>query len=50
MAKYKYESLDLEKVVEKEKIHENRILSSVELDDGTIATGGDDNLIKLWRD
>lgn len=50
IVKYKYESLDLEKVVEKEKIHEDRILSSIELDDGTIVTGGDDNLIKLWRD
>ena len=47
--KYKYEDEDLKKVAEKEKAHDNYILSCVELNDGTIASGGDDKLIKLWR-
>ena len=37
------------KIVEKEKIHKERILSCFEFDNGKIvATGGDDTLIKLW--
>ena len=48
--KYKYEEQDLKKVIEKEKAHDNYIYSCVELNDGTIASGGEDNLIKLWRD
>jgi len=48
--KYKYEEQDLKKVVEKEKVHDNYIYSCVELNDGTIASGGKDCLIKLWED
>ena len=47
--KYKYENQDMEKIIEKEKIHEGKILSCFELDDGTVVSGGEDNLIKLWR-
>ena len=47
--KYKYENEDFKKIVEKEKIHEGNINTCVELNDGTIASGGnDDYLIKLW--
>ena len=50
LVKYKYEEQDLKKVAEKEKAHDNYIRSCVELNDGTIASGGDDKLIKLWED
>ena len=49
IVKYKYENQDMEKIIEKEKIHEGKILSCFELDDGTVVSGGEDNLIKLWR-
>ena len=50
LVKYKYEEQDLKKVVEKEKAHNKDILSCVELDDGIIASGGYDYLIKSWED
>ena len=50
LIKYKYEDFDLKKIVEKEKAHDNNIYSCVELNDGTIASGGFDNFIKLWED
>jgi len=50
LVKYKYEKYDLKKVAEKEKAHDNLIYSCVELNDGTIASGGSDCLIKLWED
>ena len=50
LVKYKYEEQDLKKVVEKEKAHDKYIFSCVELNDGIIASGGYDNLIKLWED
>ena len=49
LVKYKYEEQDLKKVAEKEKAHDNDINSCVELNDWIIASGGDDNLIKLWE-
>ena len=49
LVKYKYEEQNLKKIVEKEKAHEKQILSCVELNDGTIASGGSDCLIKLWE-
>ena len=49
IVKYKYENEDMKKIIEKEKAHENQINSCIELNDGTIASGGYDNLIKLWR-
>ena len=49
IVKYKYENEDMKKIIEKEKIHEGKILTCVELNDGTIASAGDDKLIKLWR-
>ncbi len=39
----------MEKIIEKEKIHEGKIWSCFELNDGTVVSGGEDNLIKLWR-
>ena len=50
LVKYKYEEQDLKKVIEKEKAHDKDILSYVELNDGIIASGGGDCLIKLWED
>ena len=50
LLKYKYEKQDLKKVIEKEKAHDEDIYSCVELNEGTIASGGHDALIKLWRD
>ena len=50
LVKYKYEEQDLKKVAEKEKAHDSYIYSCVELNDGIIASGGDDKLIKLWED
>ena len=50
LVKYRYESGNLIKTVEKEKAHENIIYSFVELKDGIIASGGKDSLIKLWSD
>ena len=48
--KYKYEEQDLKKIIEKEKAHDKDIYSCVELNDGIIASGGYDCLIKLWKD
>ena len=50
LVKYNYEDQDLKKIIEKEKAHDSYIYSCVELNDGTIASGGNDNLIKLWKD
>jgi len=49
LVKYKYDNQDLKKIIEKEKAHEKDILTCVELSDGTVASGGSDHLIKLWR-
>ena len=48
--KYKYEKQDLKKVVEKEIAHDKNICSCVQLNNGIIASGGADKLIKLWKD
>ena len=52
LVKYKYELQNLKKIFEKEKAHNSWILSCVELNDGTIASGGcgDGYSIKLWQD
>ena len=50
LVKYKYEEQNLKIIVENIKAHECYIWSCVELNDGTIASGGNDRLIKLWRD
>ena len=39
----------MKKVIEKEKIHESDINTCIELNDGTVVSGSDDYLIKLWR-
>ena len=49
LVKYKYDNQDLKKIIEKEKAHGGSIYTCVELNDGTVASGGSDNLIKLWR-
>ena len=49
IAKYKYENQDFKKIIEKEKVHQGQINICIKLNDGTIASGGnDDYLIKLW--
>ena len=52
LVKYKYEEQNLNKICEKEKAHDSYIYSCVELNDGTIASGGkgDGYSIKLWQD
>ena len=52
LVKYKYEEQNLNKIFENEKAHDNYIYSCVELNDGTIASGGlgDGYSIKLWQD
>jgi WD40 repeat protein len=52
LVKYKYEEQNLKKMFEKEKAHDKDIYSCVELNDGTIASGGegDGYSIKLWQD
>ena len=49
LVKYKYENENMNKIIEKEKIHEGNIYTCIELNDGIIASGGVDKLIKLWR-
>ena len=50
--KYKYEEQNFKKIVEKEKAHNSSIYSTVELNDGTIASGrdADEYSIKLWEE
>ncbi len=48
--KYKYEELNLKKIVEKKNAHYDNIYSVIELDDEIIASGGRDGLIKLWSE
>ena len=48
IVKYKYVDNNLEKIVEKKNAHDTWIWSCVELNNGIIASGGRDNLIKLW--
>ena len=48
--KYKYEELNLNKIVEKKNAHYDNIYSVIELDDEIIASGGRDGLIKLWSE
>ena len=48
IVKYKFENYNLEKIVEKVNAHDTWIWSCVELNNGIIASGGRDNLIKLW--
>ena len=51
VVKYKYENNDMKKIVDREKIHEGKIYTCIELNDGIVASGagGGDILIKLWR-
>ena len=39
----------MNKIIEKEKAHESYIFTCIELNDGIVASGSDDNLIKLWN-
>ncbi len=48
--KYKYEELNLYKIYQKIRAHEEFIFSCIELNNGIIASGGFDSLIKLWKD
>ena len=47
---YKYKEQQQFEIIEiNEKAHEKNIYSCVELENGIIASGGNDNLIKLWK-
>ena len=48
LVKYKYENQNINKIFEKEKIHEGNIFSCYETNDGIVACGGDDKSITLW--
>ena len=51
IVKYKYENGNMNKIIEKEKIHGSYIFTCIEFDGGKIvASGAGDNLIKLWSD
>ena len=49
LVKYKFEEQNLIKVVEKQNAHDQLIYSCIELNDGIIASGGKDSLLKLWE-
>ena len=49
LVKYKYENQNLIKIIEKEKAHTSYIYTCIELNDEIIASGGSDNIIRLWR-
>ena len=47
---YKYKEQQQFEIIEiNEKAHEKNIYSCVELENGIIASGGNDNLIRLWK-
>ncbi len=48
LVKYKYENENLIEVIKKENAHSNYIWTCIELNNGIIASGGADSLIKLW--
>ena len=51
IAKYKYENENMNKIIEKEKVHESAINTCIEFNNGKIvASGSGDKLIKLWSD
>ena len=50
LVKYKYQNENLIQFVENENAHESYIYSCVELNNGIIASGGYDGLIKLWKE
>ena len=49
LIKYYFDGNNLKKVYEKESAHYGHILTLVELKNGTIASGGKDGIIKLWK-
>ena len=48
--KYIYEEQNLKKIDEKIKVHNDYIISCIELKDGIIVSAGGDRLIKLWKE
>ena len=51
IAKYKYENENMNKIIEKEKVHERDIYTCIEFNNGKIvASGSGDYSIKLWSD
>ena len=47
---YKYKDENFEIIEINKKAHLKYIYSCIELDNGIIATGGNDNIIKLWKE
>ena len=50
LVKYIYEEQNLKKIDEKIKVHNDYIISCIELKDGIIVSAGGDRLIKLWKE
>ena len=51
IAKYKYENENMNKIIEKEKVHTSDIYTCIEFNNGKIvASGSVDHSIKLWSD
>ncbi len=48
--KYRYENNNFKKICEKKNASNCWIYVSIELNNGIIASGGEDKLIKLWKD
>ena len=49
IAKYEYKNNYFYKIMEDEKMHKGKIISCFELNDGIIASAGNDNWIKFWK-
>ena len=49
LVKYKYQKENLIKIIENYEAHEYSIYSCVEINDENVASGGEDTLIKLWK-
>ena len=48
LVKYKYKNQNINKIVEKEKIHEGNIFTCYETNDGIVTCGIGDKSITLW--
>ena len=49
LVKYKYENQNFNKIIEIEKVSNSYINACIELNDEIVASGGNDNIIRLWK-